>query len=278
MTRSSYRNLPEGDFRSTRRYLSYHVFAIKPKHRVPPQDQIGRTTWYRVMGLPTDVLLRTTDHMGLTINDMYSQWSAWVDVTPLDASSAPLIFEAALDTADELHAAPVIAMHGYYRQAFAALRAALETMTIGAALAVTQNVKNYERWREGAFEPQFGNQLELLSKAQDIRQREIRVGVPGLFGRSPDGVVQELYRHLSKFAHSRPGHTNADLAHSTTPVFRGSVFTDFWLDFCDTVAICYVLFKLGYPRLILPDVARPLYGSPSKRLAATGEVVLNAYF
>jgi hypothetical protein len=39
----------------------------------------------------------------------------------------------------------------------------------------------------------------------------------------------------------------------------GRVFTDFWKDYWDTLAGCYVLFKIGYAPLQLPDVMRSIY-------------------
>jgi hypothetical protein len=39
----------------------------------------------------------------------------------------------------------------------------------------------------------------------------------------------------------------------------GRVFTDSWKDHCDTLTGCYVLFRIGYAPLQLPDVMRSIY-------------------
>jgi hypothetical protein len=94
-----------------------------------------------------------------------------------------------------------------------------------------------------------------------IAAAEQYIGAPGLIGRKPDGVLRTLYADLCRYAHSKPGYSNADIWQSNEPVFIGRDFTQFWQDFCDTVAVSYVLFKIGYPALIPPRVVRSIYGA-----------------
>ena len=65
--------------------------------------------------------------------------------------------------------------------------------------------------------------------------------------------MRDLYAEVCRYAHSQPGHTNADIWRSNGPVFIGSAFTQFWLDFCDVLLACYIFLKIGYPALDLPD-------------------------
>jgi hypothetical protein len=55
------------------------------------------------------------------------------------------MFEPALDAAAEFHASPFIAVHGWYRQATAALRNALEVMTVASAFAVRDDRRGCTR-------------------------------------------------------------------------------------------------------------------------------------
>jgi hypothetical protein len=273
-----FRPLDVGLFRTERQYLADHVFAIVSGGGEPPSDVVPREAWEGMVDLPTDVLLRTTDYLGRMVDDLHDQGSAWIHATPMQPSDSQFMFEPALDASDEFQAAPFVAMHGWYRQATAGLRNALEAMACGAALAVRKDTAQYAGWRAGTFEPKFGNAIESLAADASLAALDNRLGPPGLFGRRPDGVVQETYNRLCRYAHSRAGYTNADIWQSNGPVFIPSAFTQFWTDFCDTVALCYVLLKIGWPELVLPSLARPLFSLASKRWDGIGDVVQAEFF
>jgi hypothetical protein len=230
------------------------------------------------MDLPTDVLLRTTDHLGSMVDDMLTQRLVWTTAMPTESSLAPFMFEAGLDAGDEFEAAPFIAAHGYYRQAAAALRNALELMTHSAMFAVRRDKQGYQAWRSAKKEPKFGNSTDLLGKDRALATSDQRIGSPGLFGISPPGVLRSLYRHLSRYAHSQPGFSNTDLWRSNGPIFSGRVFTHFWADFCDTIAACYVLFKIGYPALVLPEVVHSIYPSTGGSWHKLGPATKTEFF
>jgi hypothetical protein len=42
---------------------------------------------------------------------------------------------------------------------------------------------------------------------------------------------------------------------------------------CDTIALSYVVLKIGWPQLTLPEPARPLFGWASQRWNGIGEAV-----
>ncbi len=89
------------------------------------------------MNLPTDVLLRTTDHQGMSVDAARVQLHAWVFALPVDAREAVFVAGSALGANDEFQAALVIAMHGWFRQAASCLRTALDAMTAATAYSVT---------------------------------------------------------------------------------------------------------------------------------------------
>ena len=83
------RPLPDGDFRAIRAYLADHVFASVPGGGAVPNDPLGQSEWEHLMDLPTDVLLRTTDYLGMMIDDVVTQRSAWTAAMPDDPSQVP---------------------------------------------------------------------------------------------------------------------------------------------------------------------------------------------
>jgi hypothetical protein len=209
---------------------------------------------------------------------MISQEGEWIRAMPDDPATSPFMFDPALDAHSEFQAAPFIAAHGYYRQATAALRNALEAMANAARYAVRQDGSGYQAWRDGTDEPKFGNSVDLLGQDSALAAVDGRLATPGLFGNQPDGVLRSLYRELCRYAHSRPGYSNPDLWASNGPVFIGRVFTQFWKDYCDTLAACYVLFKIGYPALVLPDSVRPIFAVTGPTWHGIAEAVEAEFF
>jgi hypothetical protein len=268
------RFLPEGDFRTTRHYLADRAFAIAPGESMDPTDPIDQATWDGVMVLPTDVALRTADHQGSLVEDTHAQWAAWIHSLPTDPSVAPFIFEAAWDAADEFGAAPFIAAHGWYRQATAALRTALESIAIAAGYAVRGDEVHLARWRAGA-ERNFGEAIRWLRHNPSVQAVEAALPVPAVFGKR--GVAGDIYGHLCRYVHARPGHMNADIWASHGPVWVWAVFRDFWMDYCDVTALSYVLLKLGWPDLVVPETAKPLFGAASPRWHGIAESAATEY-
>jgi hypothetical protein len=152
------------------------------------------------------------------LDDTLTQSYAWLKALPDDPTKAPFVFDAALDTHDEFNAAPFMAAHGWYRQATAALRNALEVMTHAARYAVRNDRPGFQAWRNAATEPKFGNSVDLIGQHQTIAPMEAALGGSGLFGTSPNGVLRDLYADVCRYAHSRPGFTNVDVgAHEISP-------------------------------------------------------------
>jgi hypothetical protein len=275
----NFRHLPVDDFRRERAYLADEVFAIAPGESNPPTDPIDEEAWDGVINLPTDVLLRTTDYLGTMLSDAHNQCGRWIEAMPYEAEKPDgFMFDAALDAADEFDAAPLIAAHGYYRQATAGLRTALEVMTIAAALAVHKDTENFRRWRAGNSTPAFTSMARRLGEAPALVAIDQRLGGTGIFGLNPNGILLRIYVNLCRYAHGQPGHTNVDIWKSNGPVFVGSAFTQFWIDFGDTLVLCYVLYKIGWSDLQLPGDAASLFTFADERWDGLGSKLLNEFF
>jgi hypothetical protein len=149
-------------------------------------------------------------------------------------------------------------------------------MTCAAGYAVTNDSSGLAKWRAGQAESSFTPAVRKLAAAAQLSGIDSGVGAPGLFG--PQGVLKTLYRHLCQSAHGAPGFTSGDIWRSNGPVWVYDGFLQFWIDFCDTVAACYVLLKVGYPMLRLPRVARPLFAAASPRWHALGTPAEMAFF
>ncbi|GAB3805605.1 hypothetical protein GCM10028798_27750 [Humibacter antri] len=242
------RELTEGLFRQARAYLSDDVLLRDGPANDDAHDLIDAEVWRSVIDPPTDVLLRTTDSNGLMIDDMHNQWAAWLDAVPLDERVWPFFHDAYTDVLDEFQAAPFIAAHGFYRQAGAGLRNALEIMARAARFAVRLEEPGYRAWRGriGA-PPRFGNCIDILGQTPEGRRIDTRLGGAGLFGVNPDGVMRDLYASLSGFSHAHPGSTNGDIWRSNGPVYRFDAFVVFWGLYCDTSLACFALLKMSFP-------------------------------
>jgi hypothetical protein len=274
------RFITQGEYRERRAYLADHVFLGVPGGGQPPNDLLGQKEWEHLMDGATDVLLRTTDYLGSMIDDMGSLAFAWVTSIPPDPMLAPFVFDAYLEAHDEFEAAPFIAAHGWYRQATAGLRNALEVMTHAVRYAVRNDSVGFQQWQSGdADPPKIGNSIELIAQSSLVAAVEQTLGGPTLFGRNPDGVMPSLYADVCRYAHGRPGHTNADMwKGSNGPVFVGGAFTQFWLDFCDVFLACLVLLKIGYPALALPDGIDDVAGNAGTAWQRLAPAAIAAYF
>jgi len=266
-------------YRERRFYLADHVFAGVPAAGKPPDDLLGEEKWASLTDLPTDVLLRTTDYLGSMIDDMLTQAYAWLRALPIDPAAVPFVFDAHLDTHDEFKAAPFIAAHGWYRQATAALRNALEVMTHAVRFAVRNDNAGYQAWRNGTADaPKFGNSSDLIGQNPAVAGIDATLGGAGIFGVNPPGVLRSLYSDVCRYAHSQPGYTDADIWQSNGPVFIGRAFTQLWLDFCDVLLVCYVLLKIAYPALDLPDVVDGIAGNAGSGWHGLAPAAVAAYF
>jgi hypothetical protein len=279
MRNEDLRSITVGAYRARRAYLADHCFLEAPGGGKPPDDLLGEQEWGNLTTLATDVLLRTTDYLGSMVDDMLTQAYVWLRSLPADPAAAPMIFDAYLDAHDEFKAAPFIAAHGWYRQATAALRNALEVMTHAVRFVVRDDTRGFEAWRSGTSDSiKFGNSVDLIGQIPAIAGIEQRLGGAGLFGSRPDGVLRSLYSDVCRYAHSRPGHTNADIWQSNGPVFIGRAFTQFWLDFCDVLLVCHILLKIGYPPLRKGTSLEAIAGNAGVSWHGIAPAAVAAYF
>src|SRR2546425_10391686 len=66
------------DFRSRRALLPREAFAYAAGPQSRPTALIPSDTWSSIMALPDDVSIRTTNHFGSLLKDLWWCWGEWI--------------------------------------------------------------------------------------------------------------------------------------------------------------------------------------------------------
>jgi hypothetical protein len=241
-------DLPDGDFRRLRRYLAPWLFADGDDATTypPPSDLVEEESWDHVMVLATDVVLKTSSYEGSTFARLSQLETDWISSWP-NVGQAPYMEEAAYLAGEEFSALVVNAVHGFYRQAIGCLRNALEVMTVAAGFAVTNNWALFQQWRQSGQEIGFGQARAWLRDSGDGQQVDGDAAPESVFGNSASSWTKSRYARLCAYAHSRSGYNNVDFWESNGPVFRPQALSVVEAEFRETLAVSYLLLKLGWP-------------------------------
>lgn len=264
-------NKPQGadDFRSRRARLPKSAFAMVQKGRLRV-DLIDREVWRGIQALPDDVALRTSEYYGGALRMQYELWSDWVEevlAAPDGSLESDTLARVTLDVADEWQAATFASLHGFYRQAVATLRAALERTVIAARYQGQANDPAFVGWLEGRTEIHFQATCnELLSrnaKVQSLNQRLQEFGLGPFVEQRKNGRAQgwvgDLWGRLCRYDHCRPGNTHGDLwGGSNGPILDARGFSTTAELFLETSTACWILAKAARPALQFPAAAEVL--------------------
>lgn len=250
------------DFRSVRAKLPPEAFAISEGMDVPPTDLIPEETWNSIAHLPDDMTLRTSDHYGTLLKDIWDLWGEWVTlVLELQGSNQELagspIARVASDSAEYFQASVYNALVGYYRLAFASLRGVVENMTVGLHFELSRDTAIFSFWLAGD-EFGFGQAADRLR--QDATVARLEQALQAAVGddlfrqrnapmRADGGLVREVFKELSKYAHGGPNYTDGDLWASNGPVFVHEVLEQWHQMFALVFAIGLLEIRIGRPNL-----------------------------
>lgn len=249
MTDSNRIALPGTDFRRERTLLSPSVFFWEdgePDMWAPPDDLIDRGAWDHVMGLATHVALESSGHAGSTISRLNQLSSDWTASWPAPGS-APFMDYPVLIAGEEFDALVFNALHGYYRQAIGCLRVALENLAMAAAFAVAGDSKSFQSWQQGNLEVKYGRARILLRDSTEGRQIDGFASQTSVFGDADGSWMNARYKRLCDYAHSRAGHDNGGFWESNGPLFVPRAVATVEREFRETLALCYLLERLGWP-------------------------------
>lgn len=255
------KSLPLKDFRARRIVLTRSDFAYAPGPALRPSDVIDKATWRSITVLPDDVAIRTSNHHGTALEQLHDLFGAWIECF---GNTQDCMQPVILDASDDLQAATYNALVGYYRLSIAALRSALEIVTIGAWGETRGKSKEFVHWRNGRYAASFGMACDGLIRAADSLEAGLRTAVKdSLFDQrtpqSEGGFARRLYDGISDFAHSRPGSTDSDMRESNGPIYVRSAFNHVaWMQF-ETLGLCFVLLLLARPKTSLPSAAIDLF-------------------
>jgi hypothetical protein len=269
-------DLPDGDFRRLRRYLAPWLFASESDDRdvryPPPTDLVPEDAWDHIMILPTDVALKSSSYEGTAISRLSQLHTDWIFSWP-DVGDAPFVEEAALLAGEEFDALVFNALHGWYRQALGCLRNALETMTIASAFSVRNEEARFRRWRAGTLEVKFGNARDWLRDSRSGQQVDADAAPGSVFGQGATAWVNDRYARLCAYAHSQAGYNNADFWESNGPIFVPSTLNVVESEFRETLALCYLLLRLGWPNYKIGQGQPALLNGPLGMWATYGALL-----
>lgn len=265
----------QGDFRSNRSKLPDEAFAYVEGPGHPPQDLVEEEIWHSVMGLPDDVILRTSDDHGSQLKVMHEIWGDWIESV---GDTQDAMYHALLDAADDLQAALFNSLCGYYRVAASCLRSALELNALGTYHQLFSKVTDYAGWVK-ADQKKFGETCDLIYRhpqAQPLEEHLSKTRCSIFRQKSKiqeGGWARVLFSRLSEFAHARPSGSAAKMwGGSNGPIYVAESFLAVYGLYLETAALSYVLLKLARPDLSLPKPIKQIFGLKPPR-----SVALDAY-
>jgi len=170
-----------------------------------------------------------------------------------------------LEAGDDFEAALFNLLHGFYKQAIAALRSALEIVTLGCTCEIAVDTATWTAWENGG-EIRFKELCDKVQRVPVVRAFEDearRKTGTSLFagdnGSGRNAWVRNLYRRLSSYSHTRGTTTNAYLWQSNGPIYGAESMQLSYKSFLETYAVLVLLGRIARPKLRMPAGARIIY-------------------
>ncbi|KTD25765.1 hypothetical protein [Legionella maceachernii] len=252
--------LPNNDFRATRYILEPDEFALSNDSPDPStSDKIDSSTWSGIVDLPDDVAIRTSDHHGTNIRNLYTLWGDWLNSLGKLRNHDEL-FSCMLDASDCFQCATFELLHGFYRSSISNLRTGLELVMIGTFGNLYPTNINYIEWKNDSYELGYSYCRKKLEKKYENQKIE------WMF---KDGALLHLtYKELCKYTHSRPNASDAALWSSNGPIYDKDAFAKTYEFFLLVYSVAYLLVKVARPNFSKPKRCKILFKSQSDRLRA----------
>lgn len=108
--------------------------------------------------------------------------------------------------------------------------------------------KPFDLLRRTLREIAFGQARAWLRDSADGVRIEQEVAPESVFGDAPGSWMKARYATLCGYAHSRSGYNNADFWESNGPVYRPHALSLVESECRETLAVAYLLLRLGWPR------------------------------
>jgi len=262
------RKLDPTDFRACRLVLDPDDFGLSDGQPDPqPTDLVTEEVWNGIKTLPDDVAVRTTSHQGTRIAILYELWGGWVENFP----KGEIISAAMMDAADDFDAALFNLLHGFYKQAIAALRNALEGLTIASCCEITGDRVIQAAWEDGK-EIRFREACDKLASSpcfRDLENKACGAARTSIYvgdnGSGRNAWARDLYWRLSRFSHARWDATNASLWNSNGPIYSADGMRLSYYAYIETYALLLLVSKAAASDLKMPVAALVIYEDDSLR-------------
>lgn len=258
--------LPDEDFRARRRVLLQTDFAYAPKPESPPSDMIDEETWREIVTLPDDVAVRTSNFHGTTIKKLADLWSAWIECCDLRRD---FMNDVMLDSTDDFQCAQYLALTGFYRNSIAAVRSAVELITIGTWAQACRKKQEFRDWRARKVPLSLGIACDgLIAGAAPLRKHLASTVNDTLFDQKTPlgegGFVRRSFSGISEFSHGRPGFSDGDMRQSNGPIYVRSAFEHAaWIQF-EMFGLAFVLLLIARPGSQMPPTVVDLFADANK--------------
>lgn len=240
------------DFRASRTLMPDDAFLLVSGKRPGPTDPVDEHVWSGIMNLPDDVALTTSNHHGTQLAVLYSLWGDWLEAIGDDHDE---LFGGMLDAADCFQASTFDLLHGYYRSALSNLRSGVELVAIGALGMLRPNDPDYLRWkRQKVGSLPFSTVMKRL--------RNITKGTVANSVFQSNGWTETFYAQLCAYTHSRPDASDGEIWMSNGPIYVPKAVELVFKLQVSAYAACYVLGRVGRPKLVLPKSSEFLFTTP----------------
>jgi len=262
------RKLTATDFRARRMVLEPDDFALNDGSPEPaPTNLVEKKVWHGIMDIADDVAIRNTSHQGSRIGLLYDLWGGWLEAMP----EKSMVGYAMLDCSDDFAASILSLLHGFYKQAIATLRSALETMVLACACEVSGDAAGWEDWETGK---QFDfartrHRLRVTPIFMALEDRAQAAIGQTLFadrnGAYLGGWVTSLYGRLSNHIHSRGDTSNASMWKSNGPIYSAVGMMISYHSYLETYAALLLMAKAAVPTSALPSDSEVLFNYDSRK-------------
>jgi hypothetical protein len=116
--------------------------------------------------------------------------------------------------------------------------------------------------QNGTLETQFRRARRLLRDSAEGHRIDAAVHPRSVFGDAGDAWLKSRYKRLCDYAHSRAGHDNGGFWESNGPLFVPHALDTVEREFRETLALCYLLERLGWSGYATGQGQPALLGGP----------------